>query len=203
MTDTAHDHVERRADLPTGIALPYVDSGPHDAPPVVLLHGFSDNWRSFLPVLPYLEGRVRAISVTQRGHGDASKPSGPYDPASMAADVIGLLDALGISRAHLAGHSMGSAVALQAAVAGPSASPASSSAPRTPSPRTPHMRTRRRRCEPSSRPSARSGTGYPAPWWRRSRSRRVRTIFPPTSSTPWSSSRSACPRASGGRSSTA
>jgi pimeloyl-ACP methyl ester carboxylesterase len=119
MTQTAHHHEEQRAELPEGIVLPYVDAGPRDAPPVVLLHGFLDSWRSFLPVLPHLAGRVRAVSVTQRGHGDASKPSGPYDPRAMADDVIGLLDALGIERATLAGHSMGSAVALQAAVAAP------------------------------------------------------------------------------------
>lgn len=53
--------------------------------------------------------------MTQRGHGRSDKPHEPYAMADFASDIPLLLDALGIKRAILVGHSMGAAVALQAA----------------------------------------------------------------------------------------
>jgi non-heme chloroperoxidase len=108
---------ELTARVADGVVLPYVEHGA--GAPVVLLHGLSDNWRSFAPVLEHLPPGVRALAVTQRGHGDASKPPGGYEPRRMAADVVAFLDAVGADRAVLAGHSLGSAVALQAAVDAP------------------------------------------------------------------------------------
>jgi pimeloyl-ACP methyl ester carboxylesterase len=67
-------------------------------------------------VLPHLPDDIRAIAVTQRGHGDAPKPESGYRIEDLAGDVIGLLDDLGIERAILVGHSMGSWVAQQVAI---------------------------------------------------------------------------------------
>jgi non-heme chloroperoxidase len=105
--------------LPGGVALPYVESGRSDGVPVVLLHGFSDHWRSYEPVLPHLPAGLRAFAVTQRGHGGASWPQGAYAVTDLAADAAAFLDAVGVERAVLVGHSMGSAVALQAALDAP------------------------------------------------------------------------------------
>ena len=55
------------------INLPCVDGG-RGGVPVVMLHGVTDSWRSFEPVLPHLPDDIRAIAVTLRGHGDAPKP---------------------------------------------------------------------------------------------------------------------------------
>jgi pimeloyl-ACP methyl ester carboxylesterase len=97
--------------LSTGVTLPFIESGATDGVPVIFLHGLSDSHRSFEPVLEALPKRLRAIAVTQRGHGDASRPADDYRPEDMAADVEAFMDALGIPRAVIVGHGMGSLVA--------------------------------------------------------------------------------------------
>ena len=106
-----HLHAVKRVDLHTGVRLPYAESGSADGVPVVFLHGVIDSWRSFATVLPELPPSIRALAPTQRGHGDASRPSTGYDMGTFAADVAAFLDALGLQRALLVGHSMGAAVA--------------------------------------------------------------------------------------------
>ena len=61
--------------LSTGVTLPYVEQGDPDGVPVILLHGVTDSWRSFEPVLPHLPPSIHAFALTQRGHGDADRPS--------------------------------------------------------------------------------------------------------------------------------
>jgi pimeloyl-ACP methyl ester carboxylesterase len=80
-----------------------------------LLHGLADSWRSFERVLPLLPS-LDLIAVTQRGHGDASRPAAGYALPDLSGDLQALLDALGIGRAVVVGHSMGSAVALRFAI---------------------------------------------------------------------------------------
>jgi non-heme chloroperoxidase len=103
-------------ELPTGVTLPYVEQGDPDGVPVVLPHGVTDSWRSFEPALPYLPGSNRAFALTQRGHGDASRPAAGYHPRDFAADVAAFLDSQGLESAFIAGHSMGSIVALRFAL---------------------------------------------------------------------------------------
>ena len=83
--------------------------------PVMLLHGVTDSWRSFEQVLPHLPASIRAIAITQRGHGDASRPD-RYHYGDMAGDVAAFMDALGIPSAVLVGHSMGGLVAQRFAI---------------------------------------------------------------------------------------
>lgn len=83
---------------------------------MVLLHGFTDSWRSFEPMAARLPPSLPVVIPTQRGHGEAERPSGPYDLPAFAGDLAQLLDALAIARAVVVGHSMGSAVALRFAV---------------------------------------------------------------------------------------
>jgi non-heme chloroperoxidase len=96
--------------------LPYVEHGDRDGVPVLFLHGYSDTWRSWEPVLPHLPESIRAIAVTQRGHGDAERPASGYLIDDLAADVGELLDELQLPRAIVAGHSMGAWVAEKLAV---------------------------------------------------------------------------------------
>jgi len=98
------------------IRLPRVEHGHPGGTPVVLLHGLSDSWRSFEPVLPYLPPAIHAIAVSLRGHGTAPRPPGGYGVIQLAGDVIGLLDELGLARAVVVGHSMGSIVAARLAL---------------------------------------------------------------------------------------
>jgi non-heme chloroperoxidase len=103
------------ADLSNGVRLPYAERGPRDGIPVVLLHGITDSWHSFEPVLPHLPDSIHAYSVTQRGHGDASRP-GSYRLEELVDDVALFMDAAGLSSAVVAGHSMGSIVAARFAI---------------------------------------------------------------------------------------
>ena len=83
---------------------------------VVLLPGPTDSWRSYAPVLHLLPSSVRAIAASQRGHGDSDKPATGYRVEDFADDVVPLLDALGIERAVVAGHSGSCLVARRVAI---------------------------------------------------------------------------------------
>jgi non-heme chloroperoxidase len=97
--------------LPNGVVMPFMEQGAAAGLPVVFLHGLSDSHRSFGPLFVNLPPHVRAFALTQRGHGDASRPREGYRPEDMADDVAAFLDAMGIEAAVIAGHSMGSLVA--------------------------------------------------------------------------------------------
>ena len=100
---------------PDGTDIPYATAGPSTSPAIVMLHGLSDSWRSFEPVLDVLPPDVRAVAVSLRGHGDAGAPSTGYELTSLAADVVSLFDELELVDVVLVGHSLGAAVALQVA----------------------------------------------------------------------------------------
>lgn len=91
--------------LAGGLRLSYAEQGDGSGPVLVLLPGPTDSWRSYEPVLDRLPPSIRSIAVSQRGHGDSDKPASGYRVENFAADVVLLLDALGIERAVLAGHS--------------------------------------------------------------------------------------------------
>jgi 3-oxoadipate enol-lactonase len=78
--------------------------------PVVLLHGLGDDARTWAPVADAFGGG-RAYAVDLRGHGGSDRP-GSYSFTLLRDDVVGLLDALGLERVTLVGHSLGAAVAL-------------------------------------------------------------------------------------------
>ena len=88
--------------------------------PSSLLHGVTDSWRSFEPVLPHLPRDLHVMALSQRGHGGSDKPAAGYRPADFAADVVAFLDAMDIERAVLVGHSMGSVNAMRCAIDHPS-----------------------------------------------------------------------------------
>jgi non-heme chloroperoxidase len=99
-----------------GLRRPCVERGDPTGLPILLLHGYTDSWRSFALMLPHLPRGVRAVVPTQRGHGGTGRPAQGYTPADFAGDAVAVLDALGIERAVVAGHSMGSQVALRLAL---------------------------------------------------------------------------------------
>ncbi len=77
--------------------------------PLLLLHGWPEFWMTWEPVMERLSGRYRLIAPDLRGFGDSDKPNGPFGPADHAADLLALLDALGIERAGVIGHDVGGA----------------------------------------------------------------------------------------------
>ena len=102
--------------LSTGVTLPYVEQGDPAGTPMVLLHGYSDSARSYDLLLPHLPGSIHGYAVTQRGHDGADKPASGYRPEDHAADVAAFLDANGIEKALIVGHSGGSYAAQRFAV---------------------------------------------------------------------------------------
>ncbi len=95
--------------------LAYAETGDPNGVPLVLLHGYADSHRFFDPLVPHLGAGLRILALTQRGHGDSGKPDDGYDLPTLAGDVVGALDALGVTRAVLVGHSSGGLVAQQVA----------------------------------------------------------------------------------------
>ncbi len=106
------------ADLPSGVRMLYAEHGDADGVPVVLLHGLSDSCLSFGPLLEHLPASVHAYAITQRGHGDASRP-GSYDLDEVVEDLAQFLDAVGVASAVICGHSMGTVVAARFALVHP------------------------------------------------------------------------------------
>lgn len=102
--------------LASGLRLSFARQGDTSDPAVLLLPGPTDSWRSYQPVLDRLSRETYAISVSQRGHGDSDKPDSGYGVEDFAADAILFLDALGIERAVLAGHSGSCLVARKVAL---------------------------------------------------------------------------------------
>jgi 3-oxoadipate enol-lactonase len=87
---------------------------------VVLVNGLADDlttWELQVPAL--VEAGYRVLSFDNRGVGATSRPAGPYSSAQLAADTKGLVDALGITRFHLMGVSMGGMIAQEYALAYP------------------------------------------------------------------------------------
>jgi pimeloyl-ACP methyl ester carboxylesterase len=97
--------------LPNGETLAYVPWGNPAGRPVVLIHGYTDNARDWVPLIPYLSPQLRLIVVDIRGHGASSKPECCYTRLDFAYDIKLLLDALNIERADIVGHSLGSIIA--------------------------------------------------------------------------------------------
>lgn len=101
--------------VPVGAQVFEVDvDGPQEAPAVLLLHGFPQSRHSWRLVRPYLSG-YRLVVPDQRGYSPGARPSevADYRMPALVSDAVGLLDALGIERAHVVGHDWGAAVAWQ------------------------------------------------------------------------------------------
>ncbi len=78
-----------------------------DRPPLVLLHGITDNSLCWKRAAQALERDYDLIMIDARGHGRSDAPPSGYSPDDHAADVAGVIRALGLERPALLGHSMG------------------------------------------------------------------------------------------------
>lgn len=104
MTDTHSGPVRHvRAD---GIRLAYRTWGPADAPPVVLLHALGEASSDWAQVAAALAPSWRVYAPDLRGHGASDWP-GSYTIEQLATDLAAFLDALGLDRVVLGGHSIG------------------------------------------------------------------------------------------------
>lgn len=117
MTPTAPRPRIDRLRLRDGLALEYAEQGTRGrGPTLLMLHGITDSWRSFEPVLPHLPPDQHAIALTQRGHGGSDKPARGYRTRDFAADAAAFVRALGLGPVIVVGHSMGATNALRLAI---------------------------------------------------------------------------------------
>ncbi|HEY0839466.1 MAG TPA: alpha/beta fold hydrolase [Vulgatibacter sp.] len=107
----AHAHVN-------GIWLNYRELG--EGEPLLLVMGLGAPWQGWEPQLEAFSQRHRVICFDNRGVGESEKPMGRYSVAQLVEDAKGLLDHLGIVRAHVVGVSMGGMVAMEMAARHPS-----------------------------------------------------------------------------------
>jgi pimeloyl-ACP methyl ester carboxylesterase len=95
-----------------GTQLHLRDSGPRDAPPIVLLHGFGASLHTWEPWAEALQAEFRVIRLDLPGSGlSPPDPTGDYSDARSMALLTALLDQLGLARASLIGNSMGGRIA--------------------------------------------------------------------------------------------
>jgi pimeloyl-ACP methyl ester carboxylesterase len=93
----------------------YVDAGglrQHavvggDGPPLLLVHGWPENWYAWRLLMPSLARDFQVVAVDQRGIGLTDKPQDGYDTGTLARDLVALMEALGHQRFAVVGHDTG------------------------------------------------------------------------------------------------
>ena len=91
-----------------GINIHYLEWGAEGAPPLVLLHGLRGHARVWEDVAEALCGDYHVYALDQRGRGDTDHaPGGDYSTDAFVADLVGFLNAIGLDKFILFGHSMG------------------------------------------------------------------------------------------------
>jgi pimeloyl-ACP methyl ester carboxylesterase len=93
-----------------GHRVAYHDAGAGEV--LLLVHGLSGDSSSWAEVMPILSAKYRVIAPDLLGHGRSDKPDADYSPALFARLLRDLLDALGIDKATVVGHSLGGGVAM-------------------------------------------------------------------------------------------
>lgn len=97
------------------VSLHYVRTGHGDKPPLVLVHGFSDNGRCWVQTALDLDGDYDIVMPDAQGHGQSARVE-PEQAVDLAADLAAIIQTLGLERPIVAGHSMGAATAFQLGV---------------------------------------------------------------------------------------
>lgn len=92
--------------------LHYELTGPENAPVIVLSNSIGTDLSLWDAQVPTLSDRFRVLRYDQHGHGRSPAAPGPYDLERLGTDVLGLLDRLGIDRAHFAGVSLGGMIGM-------------------------------------------------------------------------------------------
>jgi 3-oxoadipate enol-lactonase len=99
-----------------GVAINYRIEGPAGAPVLLLSNSLGTSLEAWEPQVEALRDTFQVLRYDTRGHGKSSVPPGPYSIAQLGADVVHLLDHLGIDRAHMCGLSMGGITAMWIAI---------------------------------------------------------------------------------------
>ena len=100
-----------------GVRLHFAEAG--EGAPVVLQHGWPEHWYAWRHVIPELARTRRVIAPDLRGFGWSEAPSGSYEKATLASDLLGLLDVLELEQVDLVGHDWGAFAGFLAALRAP------------------------------------------------------------------------------------
>ena len=104
-----------RGKTPSGTAWSTYGAGE----PIVFIHGVGMNQSVWAPQVQALQDQFRLVVYDMLGHGQSTLPEQTTDIGDYATQLVELLDALGIPRPHIVGHSMGALIALEMAIAHP------------------------------------------------------------------------------------
>ncbi|MFC7197119.1 alpha/beta fold hydrolase [Halosimplex aquaticum] len=105
-TRLPEEWTEGFVEVDDGVRLHYARTGG-DGPPLVVAHGVFDDGLARIPLARDLEDEYDVVLYDARGHGQSDAPESGYGADDRAADLVGLLDELGIENPLLLGHSMG------------------------------------------------------------------------------------------------
>jgi pimeloyl-ACP methyl ester carboxylesterase len=111
--------VEHRFVDVDGLRVHLAEAGDPSNPPLLLLHGWPQNWFEWRRVVPLLSDEFHLLMPDLRGHGWTDAPEGPYDKERLATDVLSLFDALGLERVSVIGHDWGGWIAFLVALRAP------------------------------------------------------------------------------------
>jgi pimeloyl-ACP methyl ester carboxylesterase len=102
-----------------GVRLFYEEAG--SGTPVVFVHEYAGDWRTWEPQMRHFSRAHRCVTYSQRGYPPSDVPDDPanYNQDRFRDDVIAVMDALKMSKAHIVGHSMGAATALHVGIRHP------------------------------------------------------------------------------------
>jgi 3-oxoadipate enol-lactonase len=103
----------------TPVEVAFTVDGPEDAPTVVLSNSLGSTPAMWDPQFPALAERFRVVRYDHRGHGRSPVPPAPYELADLGADVIALLDRLGLEQVRWCGLSLGGMVGMWMAINAP------------------------------------------------------------------------------------
>ncbi|HET7924454.1 MAG TPA: alpha/beta hydrolase [Rhodanobacteraceae bacterium] len=94
-----------------GVEIHYLAAGAGDKTPVILLHGYAETGRMWLPLIPRIDDGRPVIAPDLRGIGGSSKPESGYDKKTAAQDIHALAQSLGYKKVIVVGHDIGLMVA--------------------------------------------------------------------------------------------
>src|SRR5450631_4246144 len=92
-----------------GATLHYVRGG--EGPPIILIHGFPQDWFEYQAIMPRLAKQFTVVAVDLRGIGGSAATAGGYDAANMAEDLHQLAEHLHLEHVYVVGHDIGGMVA--------------------------------------------------------------------------------------------
>lgn len=113
--EVPYRHWESNSVESNGVRIHYWRTGGENKPVIIMSHGITDYGLSWASLASRFEDEFDIIMVDARGHGFSEKPAGPYDLDTHVEDLVGLVEALEITKPILIGHSMGGSIVAQTA----------------------------------------------------------------------------------------